>query len=470
LPQDSHAGRTGLAEEMQPGSLGELSESEAIAFRATVLGRVPRARELYWRALVLWDTDGRRWTRGARLAGSDRLVAAGDALRYTVLLEPSDKPWLPVLDLPRAAPPGARMDYGYTVARREPIRDRVSYTVDSVLEYRTAELPASVRQRALALPARRAARARALAAGWRAQHPDDGAVVQAALRHFRDQPFSYTLAPPRLGADPVDEFLFETRRGYCEHYTAAFVTLMRAAGVPARVVLGYQGGEYSTAGGYYVVQQADAHAWAEVWLAGSGWVRIDPTAAVAPERIELGGAALRRLAARGIAPGSLPADAWASALALGVFERAARFARNYWDLADVTWYTWVAGYDQALQAEFLGLLGMVDVSTRSLVWLLAVVSSTLLLVYALWLLALRPRRDPVQALYARYCHKLARVGLERHPQEGPMAYAARCRARRPALTATIDRVTALYVSIRYGGGAQPGHLRALASAVAGLRV
>jgi transglutaminase-like putative cysteine protease len=470
LPHDSHRGRLGLSEEMRPGSINELSESEAIAFRVAFAGAAPRPEALYWRTLVLWDTDGQRWSRGASIGASGPPAPLGVPLRYTVTLEPSNKPWLPVLDVPRAPPAGARLDNAYTVARPEPVRERLSYTLESVARYAASGLSATERQRALALPQRLGERTRALAARWRAQHAGDRSVAQAALRHFREEDFVYTLSPPLLGVDPVDEFLFETRRGYCEHYAAAFVTLMRAAGLPARVVLGYQGGEYNAAGNYYIVQEADAHAWAEVWLADSGWARVDPTAAVAPERIELGSFALRRLAERGVRPGTLPGEALARALELTGVERIVQRARLYWDLANVSWYQWVAAYDRDLQAQLVRALGFAQAGVRELVFLMAAVGTAVLMAQALWMLRARARRDPVEALYARYCRELARVGLVRGTREGPLLFAQRCRAQRPQLTGVIEQVTALYIGLRYGTGADAAQLRALRDAVTAFRI
>jgi transglutaminase-like putative cysteine protease len=470
LPHDSHRGRLGLSEEMRPGSINELGESEAIAFRVAFDGAAPKTAALYWRALVLWDTDGHRWTRGAVIGSLGAGAPLGEVLRYTVTLEPSDKPWLPVLDVPRAPPADARLDSAYTLARRDPVRERLSYTAESVTRYAATALGTTERRRALALPDRVGERTRALAAHWRAQQSDDGGVVQAALRHFREQEFAYTLSPPLLGADPVEEFLFETRRGYCEHYTAAFVTLMRAASVPARVVLGYQGGDYSAAGNYYIVQESDAHAWAEVWLAERGWVRVDPTAAVAPERIELGSFALRRLAERGVRPGTLPGEALARALELTGLEHIVRQARLYWDLANVSWYRWVAGYDRILQEQFVRALGFSQAGARELVLLLAAVGAVVLVTQALWMLRARARRGPVEALYARYCRKLARAGLVRGDQEGPLRFAQRCRAQRPQLAAAVDQITALYVALRYGTGGDAEELRALHDAVTAFRI
>ena len=188
--------------------------------------------------------------------------------------------------------------------------------------------------------------------------------------YFHRENFVYTLNPPLLGADPVDEFLFDTRRGFCEHYAAAFVTLMRAAGIPSRVVVGYLGGELNTAGHYLIVRQSDAHAWAEIWLRDRGWVRVDPTGAIAPERIELGLDAVRRLEQQGLALGGLSAEVLARALELGWFEHVALRARWYWDLTNMTWYRWVVDYGKERQERFLASLGLDDIPWNGMIGLL----------------------------------------------------------------------------------------------------
>src|SRR5581483_9316851 len=297
-----------------------------------------------------------------------------------------DKKWLPVLDVPTEAPSDLRSRAGFIYETARLRHERQTYDFTSYTRYRTASLSEVERRRALALPPSTSERVRKLAATWRTSAKGDMGTVRAALAYFNQESFFYTLTPPPLlGRDPIDEFLFETRRGFCEHYAAAFVTLMRAAGVPARVVVGYQGGVYNPTGNYLIVRQADAHAWSEVWLDGAGWTRVDPTSAVAPTRIDYG------------------MDGW-------------RRTRLAWDYLNFSWYLWVGDYSLERQTRFLALIGLTEWSVPVMVLILM----QLILLYAL--LQLRRRRPPrsrdiIKRHYEKYCRKLARVGIERRPNE-----------------------------------------------------
>ena len=450
LPRDSHSGLTGMSDDMRPGSINELAQSAEIALRVDFVdGTPPRPAELYWRGLVLSESDGRRWTRSTRTARSATPVQPlAPPVQYRVTLEPSNKRWLFALDLPVTTPPEAQLRADYTLVHIEPVKERISYDVVSHTRYTTGELAPAERVATLALPPT-SARVRAFADTLRAPHADDAAVVQALLAHFRRENFVYTLTPPLLGADPVDEFLFETRRGFCEHYAGAFVTLMRAAGVPARVVIGYQGGELNPTGNYLIVRQSDAHAWAEVWLPQRGWTRVDPTAAIAPERIELGIDAIRRLEARGLAAGSVGADMLARALELPWFERAWRRTRLYWDYTNLAWYRWVIDYRKERQEGLLHKLGFEHIDWPRVLIIVGAACLAVLLGYAAWSRR-PPAPDPAQRLYARFCRRLARIGLARAAHEGPLDFARRAGKRRPDLAPAIDAVTQRYIAVRYG--------------------
>ncbi|MEE8481853.1 MAG: DUF3488 and transglutaminase-like domain-containing protein, partial [Acidiferrobacterales bacterium] len=272
LPSDAYAGRTGLAETMRPGSINKLSQSTAPAFRVEFKGDKPPNRDLYWRALVLWDTDGREWKPGKPIPlERGKVLKTGNAIDYTVTLEPNNKPWMMTLDRPDSVPKGTYRKAGYVLQRKSLVTKRIRYEMQSRNLYRPNKLNPVTRQRALALPENTSARVMALATTWRKESQNNRGVAQRALNHIRKNEFVYTLQPPLLGRNPVDEFLFETQRGFCEHYAAAFVSLMRAAHVPARVVIGYQGGEYNDNGNYMIVRQSDAHSWAEIWVANEGW-------------------------------------------------------------------------------------------------------------------------------------------------------------------------------------------------------
>ncbi len=471
LPAAAGGAVTGMSEVMEPGSVRNLSRSYAPAFRVEFDGLVPARSQMYWRALVLWWTNGRRWERGVPPSALDPGLSfdhEGAPVKYTVTLEPSPKPWLPVLDLPVFAPKGTRARPGYLLERTRALRERQRYTVISYPRYRTGALDPAQRALGLQLPQRLSPRVRALARAWRRQSADDLGVARAAMDYFRQQPFIYTLDPPPVGDDPVDEFLFSTRRGFCGYYAAAFVTLMRVAGVPSRIVQGYLGGEYNPAGDYWIVRQADAHAWAEVWVPERGWVRMDPTAAVAPERVELGIDAISRLASRGIELGRLPTEAVRRLMELGWLGGAWRTLRLYWDWGNLRWRRGVLGYDRQQQQRLLRSLRLPEMSWRGLVLTLALVVSVTVLILAVATRRAR-RADPVQAAYRAFCRKLGRAGIRRHPAEGALAFAARAAGARPDLKARVDAITGLYVRLRYAGLAGARHLHRLRQLVARFR-
>ncbi len=307
---------------------------------------------------------------------------------------------------------------------------------------------------ALQLPATGNPRARELALRLRAQSRDALDFANKVLARFHDEPYVYTLHPPRLGADSVDDFLFETKRGFCEHYAGSFAFLMRAGGVPARIVTGYQGGEFNQIGNYLIVRQADAHAWTEIWLAGRSWVRVDPTSAVAPNRIEEG------------IGSALPAN---EALPLFLREPSPwlKQLQLSWDTLNNHWNQWVLGYDQERQVSIFARLGFGIVSWQDLgIYLLVGVGSIVGLL-ALFTLGRRAQHtDKVARAYAVFCARLARIGIVRDSAEGPLDFAARAKALRPDLAPRIEAITRLYVALRYGADAQAEWARNLARLVA----
>jgi transglutaminase-like putative cysteine protease len=447
LPADAGTGVTGLSDDLTMGDISELSQSDAVAFRARFDGPPPPPEKRYWRGPVLEFTDGRRWQQATdRLR--DRMPAArhaGAALDYEVFLEPARDRILLALDLPATLPRDSRVTEAFSLRRTRPRSGRLRYRMRSYLDYRLGGSQLQ-RARALGLPGGAHPRARALALRLRrgATAPRD--LVDRALAHFRNQPFRYTLTPQRLDGDPIDQFLFQTREGFCEHYAAAFTVLMRFAGIPARVVTGYQGGELNPVSGYMVVRQRDAHAWAEVWLGEPGWVRVDPTAAVAPTRIDAGvDAALPRTAdgtdlQKALDDLGLGASTGAGSLL--------RSLRDGWDALQTGWNTWVVGYGDERQRNLLSRLGL-DASLANLSLLTVAMVVVVMGVLAAWLLRRARVADPVQRQFLRYCDKLARHGLRRQAHEGPVAFAERVCALRPELTDAVRDITRHYVALRY---------------------
>jgi hypothetical protein len=267
-----------------------------------------------------------------------------------------------------------------------------------------------------------------------------------------------------LGDDPVDEFLFSTRRGFCGHFASAFVTLMRTAGVPSRVVAGYLGGEYDPAGDYWIVRQEDAHAWAEIWTPSRGWVRIDPTAAVAPERLEFGIDGVRTLALRGVQLGRLPADAVRKLIELGWLRSSWQYTRLYWDAANLSWHRWVVDYDRQRQQQLLHGLRLPSLAWHSMLVILLLV--TLCALLALGAMTRRPSRpDSAQRVYRRFCRKLERIHLRRAPAEGALAFSRRVAVARPDLKPALDDITGLYLQLRYADLSAAVGMRAFRRAV-----
>jgi protein-glutamine gamma-glutamyltransferase len=452
VPQDAYTGVTGLSETMKPGELNALALSDAIAFRVKFQTASPPRNRLYWRGPVMTDFDGQTWRVGLpQLRREMSIEASGPPIDYEVTLEPHNRNWMFALEMPVRLPEAARLTSEYLVISLAPIRSRIRYEMRSSPVF-LARSGGNQRDLALALrlPPDADPRARALARGWRESLRDDAAIVTSAVDFFRGNRFEYTLEPPKLGANSVDEFLFDTRQGFCEHFASSFVFLMRAAGVPARVVTGYQGGDTNPVDGYMVIRQADAHAWAEVWLEGSGWTRVDPTAAAIPIRVELGVTAA--------APTEVPLLMrsgldWLKGL------------RNNWDALTNQWNQWVLGYNPDRQREMLSRLGMKQPSWETMTLVLFWSVGSVLLLVALWLLRGMRREDPVQRAWLRFCDKLARAGLSRANAEGPLDYAGRVARRLPARENEVRAITALYVDQRYGPVADLESLARLKSLV-----
>lgn len=441
MPQDRGAARSGLADSMSPGSFSNLSQNDEVAFRVSFNGAQPAQNLLYWRGPVFENYDGRTWTQAfMNNRPTPEITRQGAVLEYTITVEPHMRPWVLALDMPVQTTVGTRVtDRLQLVVKDQLIAKRERYTLSAALDYRAGvtEDPRVVAREGLGLPAGSNPRAMALAQTW--QPLPAAERINEALRFFGRQGLQYTLKPPTYGGDAIDEFLFEGKEGFCEHFASAFVFLMRAAEVPARVVGGYQGGDQN--GDYLIVRQADAHAWAEVWLVGRGWVRVDPTFAVAPSRIERG-------LASALPESELP-------MMMRLDSTALKQLRLLLDAAVNNWNQWVIGYTPEQQRRLLQRFGISSLASSSFVlWFLGSLAfmSTLLSVWLLW--EMRPRRrEAASVAYDKFCRKLARAGVERHPAEGPLDFAARAALKLPALAERIAQITALYIALRYAEGA-----------------
>jgi transglutaminase-like putative cysteine protease len=433
---------TGLSDTMSPGSIVRLSASYDPAFRVRFADQAPPLEELYWRGPVLHDFDGRTWRRAEGVYHARQpLQYLGAPYHYHVSLEPSPHRWWFALDTPIQPPPGrALLTYDNQLIGAEPLTqalgfDAVSYTRTSAAR----PIDAGARRQDTALPTAANPRTAALAQTLQLRAASDAGLVQLALDYLRTGGFVYSLTPERLGTNAVDDFLFNTRAGFCEHYASAFVTLMRAAGVPARVVTGYLGGEWNPVGGYFLVRQSDAHAWAEVWLADQGWRRVDPTAVVAPERLR-----------RGIF--DLLPDTLSASERLVRDSPSLRRLLQRWDAANTWWGEHVVKLDYSMQLDLLARLGIRSPDARHLGWgfVLALLAWLAIIAWHFRGRERAARPDALARACARLYRKLARVAPARAAHQGPLSFAATVSAHRPDIAAAVRALLARYAQLRYG--------------------
>jgi transglutaminase-like putative cysteine protease len=452
---------TGITEEMSPGDISDLTLNDVVAFRVRFEGKPPPPVLRYWRGTVLSVFDGYTWSRSeGQFFPRPRVKPEGAPIDYIVTLEPTGQQMLFALEMAGPVSPGiAVQSWDLGLRTRMPVNAVMRYDARSWPRYRAGEsLSAATRNASLQLPPGRNPRTADLALRMRAEAGSDAAYIRAVLGLFRDQAFYYTLTPPGLARDSVDDFLFNTRQGFCGHFASAFTTMMRAAGIPARVVAGYQGGDWNPLGGYLIVRQSHAHAWSEVWLEGEGWRRVDPTAAVAPERVE-----------RGIEASFAESDLLPGAMMRGspLLWRMGML----WDNLNAEWNDWVVQFDRALQNEILLDLGFDDPDWRAFAAALGIgLAAAVALVFAWLAFEFRPRRpDAVAAAYRRFTRRLARRGIEPGIGEAPRDFAQRVRYLRPDLGVATLAITEAYLRLRYGPAPAAGDLERLRRQVARFR-
>jgi len=449
VPMPSNAARTGMSDSMEPGNVTSLAQSDALAFRVTFEKPIPPNKVLYWRGLALNDFDGRRWQQSGREPrgrppASVKLPENADVLRYSIVMEATQQPWLFTIPYAQGNDRRLRYDDEFGVRYKEPIRNRISLELQSVTAAKLDLQINPYHRRSLQFfPSISNPRTQALARQLRSESTSDMDYVNRVLAFFQSENFFYTLEPPALGQNSVDDFLFSTRRGFCEHYASAFAVLMRSAGIPARVVIGYQGGARHEAERYITVRQMDAHAWAEIWLEGQGWRMIDPTSAVAPERIELGSDVLKNdpgyLAGNVFSPLKYSNIAWLQQL------------QTQYDYMNYMWHKWVLDYNNERQFEALSsLLGEVSVK-RILIFFFACGGSTLALIaIGFWWRSPQRRQKPALRQFRRF-ERIIRhhTGMRRNASEGATDFARRVVERRPDLAAQIDAISACFNELEY---------------------
>ena len=441
VPMDTGTATSGISDSMSPGDISSLSMSNAVAFRVRFDGAVPAPRELYWRGLVLTVFNGRSWSLNDPFEGPrvhEEVTVQGDPVGYEITLEPTRQQWVFALDMPWTwTLERTFMGPQHQLARALPVDQRISYQAVSYPQFKmNVDLTEYARAWYQRIPDGSNPETQALAREMHEAAGSDTAYINAVLAKFNEEEYFYTLQPPALGSNSVDRFLFDTRQGFCEHYASAFAVLMRAANIPARIVLGYHGGELNPMAGHMTVRQSDAHAWNEVWLDGQGWYRIDPTAAVAPERIDY---SVSDAAFEGLG------TAWG-------FSAPSRLAHNLTlavDALNAKWNEWVLGYGPENQNKFMEWLGMRDPSWRKM--MLTMIAAVFFLIAVISvLLALRyrsPDKDPAAILYQRFTKK---TGLEPETGETAARFARRARLANVLPRSTIDSVTTAYYEARYG--------------------
>jgi protein-glutamine gamma-glutamyltransferase len=441
---------TGLSDRMSPGSISQLAQSNELAFRVSFPdGREPAPAQRYWRGPVFHQFDGQEWREGGLPDYDFTLIPLGEAITQEITLEAHGQRWIMALDMPGGdLPRDVRQLEDGRLESEDRISERMRYTVSSWPSYNLDPALSERWQEELTrIPENSNPETQALGRRWAEEHGDTADVlIERALDYFGQEAFYYTLEPPRLGRHAMDEFLFDSRRGFCEHYAAAFTLLMRAAGHPARVVTGYLGAEYNPLAGHYRVRQSNAHAWSEVWIEGEGWRRIDPTGAIDPSRVETQ-----------LALGSDDDEGdWEGGLSLEYLQLQLEM---FWDTVQARWDGWFLAYGPERQQEFLERLGLPgkDAMRLALIMTALIGLSLILLWLGLWFRQRPPRPDdPVERAWLLFQRRMARAGFPRQDHEGPESWQSRLEQEAPAVAAATKGLMERFRKARYAGNDRQG--------------
>jgi transglutaminase-like putative cysteine protease len=435
-PQDSYSARTGISDHMEPGAFANLALDDTPVFRVSFDGQLPEPRYRYFRGPVLWRFDGSAWSGSEAWRGytsPTEVQSLGTPIGYTIIQEPTDQRWLFPLDVPIKAPDQATLTADLQTLSTQALSQVLRYQGISATRYiLQPKLTLNQRSISLQLPDSLNPRARALASSWRKQWNDNPkAIAQAALDLFT-QNFSYSFEVPLLSRDhAIDDFLWNVRSGWCEHYASSFTFLMRAAGIPARVVTGFQGGFYNSRGNYLTLRRSDAHAWSEIWVEDEGWIRIDPTAAIAPERISNDARSTYE------ASNTWYGQSWLTQW------------RDRTDLLAYWWTQTIVEFSALRQKNLLHQFG-ID-SQSSLLPALLILFSAAALMGLAWFAQGRYRkpRDRLLQNWQQLCALLARSGINKEPCEGPIEFTRRAAEKAPHLANALLSIGQHYARLRY---------------------
>jgi len=462
LPLPTGQAKTGISDSMTPGDIAELSQSDELAFTVTFLGEKPKQNEMYWRGLVLQNFDGKTWSQfnkkvhkeaakekllSTEEAIRNRLVKKGQGRKYEVIYEKTAQPWLfalsPVVDIQGDAVYGS----DFRIMAIQDLLEPMMLTLTSYPEaLREVNLPDATRKQTLQLPKNDNPQSRALAKQLLSNSANKQDYINKVMNRFRQQEFYYTLRPEKLGnKNTIDEFFIKSKKGFCAHYAGSFVYMMRAAGIPARVVSGYQGGKWNKEGKFLTVRQYDAHAWAEVWLENKGWVRFDPTSMVAPDRIE------KNLEAAVDAEGSFLEEKlfsmskypWLNSL------------KNQMDSAQYAWRRFVLGYDDDSQAELLKKL-FGEMTIQKIAMIVGGFFVGIILIWSVFLGLGRRHKDEAEEhqLYRSFCKLLEKHGIKREPSQAPAEFSQLAAAQLPSFSTEINQFSNLYSELCYNPDAK----------------
>ena len=431
-------GRSGFSEKLGFGSISRMTLDQSLAFRAAFDGPLPPPDALYWRGIVFDRFDGTQWLPADNPAEIPPGQENGPVLfTYTITLEPHKSRRLFALDQPISAPPGTDLTAVHTLVSRQRVTRKKTYQAVSSIPTAPDDngKPGTLSSYPVFTHSDHNPKTRLLARSLAEKTSDIPEKIQQILAYFTENNFTYTLTPPRLGAHPMDAFLFETRQGYCEHYAGALAFLLNQMNVPARVVGGYLGGELNPYGNYLSIRQSFAHAWVEAYTPDRSWIRIDPTLAVAPNRLEQN-------------PDGTFSYSAGTGNAFSVFKKMGFML----EAVNLAWEAWFTGYSFSGQKALLQRLGFAGSWGAWTVSFLLLALSVMVVAIFFWIFLRRAKakkKDPVAAGYILFCKRLSRIGLARSPDQGPMDYLLTVQARRPDLGPTAAAITDMYIRIRF---------------------